>query len=184
VFLQGRVAGGSGLRRQLAALQAQARRGGAPALLVAVDQEGGAVQTVRGGTIPPFPAAVVQGTWSSRTLRLRTLAWARQLRQLGVNLDLAPVADVVPASLGVRNPPIGRYGRQYGSTPRAVSPDVATVTAALRAAAVGPTVKHFPGLGRVLVNTDTGRGAATPRPRRPTRRCSRSWRGSGRGPSP
>jgi beta-N-acetylhexosaminidase len=162
VFLRGRVAGSSGLRRSLAALQAQARRVAAPALFVAVDQEGGAVQTVRGGTIPPFPTARVQGTWSSRTLRLRTLAWARELRRLGVNLDLAPVADVVPASLGVRNPPIGRYGREYGSTPAAVSPAVATVTAALQAAKVGATVKHFPGLGRVLVNTDTGRGARDP----------------------
>ncbi len=162
VFLRGRVAGSSGLRRSLAALQAQARRVGAPALFVAVDQEGGAVQTVRGGTIPPFPTARVQGTWPSRTLRLRTLAWARELRRLGVNLDLAPVADVVPASLGVRNPPIGRYGREYGSTAAAVSPAVATVTAALQSAMVGATVKHFPGLGRVLVNTDTGRGARDP----------------------
>jgi beta-N-acetylhexosaminidase len=159
VFLHGRVAGGATLKTQLAAVQTAARRAGVQRLLVAVDEEGGAVQTVRGGTIPPFPTALVQGTWSSRRLRTTTTAWAKELHRLGVNLDLAPVADVVPASLGVRNPPIGRYGRQYGSTPAAVAPRVATVATALRAAGVGPTVKHFPGLGRVLANTDTSTGA-------------------------
>jgi beta-N-acetylhexosaminidase len=162
VFLRGRVAGDGALRRSIAVLQEQARRAGGPPLLVAVDQEGGAVQTVRGGAIPPFATALTQGTWSSRTLRLRTLAWARELRRAGVNLDLAPVADVVPASLGVRNPPVGRYGREYGRTPEGVSAAVTVVTGALRQAGVGPTVKHFPGLGRVLVNTDTGRGATDP----------------------
>ncbi len=162
VFLRGRVAGDGALRRSIAVLQEQARRAGGPPLLVAVDQEGGAVQTVRGGAIPPFATALTQGTWSSRMLRLRTLAWARELRRAGVNLDLAPVADVVPASLGVRNPPVGRYGREYGRTPEGVSAAVTVVTGALRQAGVGPTVKHFPGLGRVLVNTDTGRGATDP----------------------
>jgi beta-N-acetylhexosaminidase len=113
------------------------------------------VQTVRRGTIPPFPTALVQGTWSTSRLRATTTTWAKELRRLGVNLDLAPVADVVPASLGVRNPPIGRFGRQYGSTPAAVAPKVATVVGALQGARVGATVKHFPGLGRVLANTDT-----------------------------
>ncbi len=159
VFLRGRVSGNSRLQAQLAAVQTAARRSGAQRLLVAVDQEGGAVQTVRGGTLAPFPAALVQGTWSSRRLRESTTAWGTELRRLGVNLDLAPVADVVPASLGVRNPPIGRYGRQYGSTPATVAPRVATVAAALRAGRVGPTVKHFPGLGRVLANTDTSTAA-------------------------
>jgi beta-N-acetylhexosaminidase len=114
---------------------------------------------VRGGTIAPFPTGLVQGSWSTGQLRARTAPWARALAQLGVNLDLAPVADVVPASLGRRNPPIGHYGREYGHSSQRVSAGVSTVVAVLRASGVGPTVKHFPGLGRVLVNTDTGTGA-------------------------
>ena len=159
VFLRGRVPGTTSLRNSLALVQRVARRATTPPLFVAADEEGGAVQTVRGGTIPPFPAALVQGSWSARRLRTRTAPWAVALARLGVNLDLAPVADVVPSSLGSRNPPIGRYDREYGHTPARVSGPVATVVASLRAAGVGPTVKHFPGLGRVLVNTDTGTGA-------------------------
>jgi beta-N-acetylhexosaminidase len=162
IFLRGRVAGSSSLASSLALVQGAGRRAGAPVLFVAADEEGGAVQTVRGGSIPPFPAALTQGTWTAARLRARTTTWARELARLGITLDLAPVADVVPSSLGHRNPPIGRYGREYGNTPGAASSAVGTVVAALRAAEVGPTVKHFPGLGRVLVNTDTGTGASDP----------------------
>jgi len=159
VFLRGRVAGTSSLADSLALVQRVARGAGTLTLFVAADEEGGAVQTVRGGTIPAFPSALVQGAWSTSRLHARTAAWARALARLGVNLDLAPVADVVSSSLGSRNPPIGRYDREYGHTPARVSSAVATVVTSLRAAGVGPTVKHFPGLGRVLVNTDTGTGA-------------------------
>jgi beta-N-acetylhexosaminidase len=159
VFLHGRVAGSSSLAASLALVQRAGRRAGTPAMFVAVDEEGGAVQTVRGGTVAPFPAALVQGGWPTARLRARTALWARELARLGINLDLAPVADVVPVSLGARNPPIGRYDREYGYTSARVSAGVSSVVAVLRASGVGPTVKHFPGLGRVLVNTDTGRGA-------------------------
>ena len=162
VFLRGRVAGSGSLAASIALVQRAALRAGAPTMFVAADEEGGAVQTVRGGTIPPFPTALAQGSWQTAVLRDRTRSWARKLARLGISLDLAPVADVVPASLGRRNPPIGRYGREYGHTPQRVSAGVTTVTAALRAAGVGPTVKHFPGLGRVLVNTDVGTGATDP----------------------
>jgi beta-N-acetylhexosaminidase len=162
VFLRGRVAGGSSLASSIALVQRAGRGAGAPTLFVAADEEGGAVQTVRGGRIRPFPSALVQGTWSPSVLRARTASWARALARLGITLDLAPVADVVPSSLGRRNPPIGRWDREYAHTPGSVSSRVGTVVRALRAAKVGPTVKHFPGLGRVLVNTDTGTGATDP----------------------
>ena len=159
IFLHGRVAGGSALRSGIAAAQTAARRAGAPRLLVAADEEGGLVQTVRGGTIAPFPAALTQGAWTPSTLARTTRSWGSGLAGLGVNLDLAPVADVVPASLGTANPPIGRYDREYAHTVAGVSAAVGTVTAALRGVQVGATVKHFPGLGRVLANTDTSAAA-------------------------
>jgi beta-N-acetylhexosaminidase len=159
VFLRGRATGSSSLAASVALVQRVGRQAGTPTLFVAVDEEGGAVQTVRGGTIPPFPSALVQGSWTTSQLRSRTGMWAREVARLGVNLDLAPVADVVPASLGRRNPPIGRYDREYDYTSDRVSAEVSSVVAVLRASGVGPTVKHFPGLGRVLVNTDTGTGA-------------------------
>ncbi len=155
IFLHGRVAGSATLRNAISAAQSAARADGTLPLLVSADEEGGLVQTVRGGTVPPFAAALVQGTWSTTTLRSRTTTWARQIAALGINLDLAPVADTVPASIGTMNPPIGAYQREYGMTTATVGRAIGVVVPALTAAHVGATVKHFPGLGRVRYNTDT-----------------------------
>jgi beta-N-acetylhexosaminidase len=155
IFLRGRVAGSATLRSRIATAQRDARADHTLPLFVSADEEGGLVQTVRGGTVPPFPAALVQGGWSTATLRTRTTTWAQQIAALGVNLDLAPVADTVPASLGTGNPPIGAFQREYGMTPAAVGRAIGVVVPALTKAHVGATVKHFPGLGRVRYNTDT-----------------------------
>jgi beta-N-acetylhexosaminidase len=77
-------------------------------------------------------------------------------------MDLGPVADTVPAGTEAQNPPIGAVDRQYGSDPQAVATAVTSVAAALQDAGVVATVKHFPGLGRVRVNTDTDLGAVDP----------------------
>jgi beta-N-acetylhexosaminidase len=127
--------------------------------LVAVDQEGGAVQTLQGGDFPAVPSALRQGSWTASRLRAGTTAWAKRLADTGISLDLAPVADTVPSAMGTANPPIGAFSRQYGSDPQAVAADVATVVSAAQAAGVLTTLKHFPGLGRVRANTDTSTAA-------------------------
>jgi beta-N-acetylhexosaminidase len=129
------------------ALQRQAH-GGA---LVMVDQEGGAVRSV--GWAGPMTGPAVQG--SATEVRDAARAAARELRGVGVNVNLAPVADV----------PAG------GSTvmiPRAFSGDAGEVAVKTRAAIEGmwsarlaATAKHFPGLGRADVNTDDGSATAT-----------------------
>jgi len=149
------------LRARLAALQ-RADSSGVP-LHVSVDQEGGAVQTLRSPGFARIPSATVQGSWTAATLRSRSRLWGRQLSSVGITLDLAPVADTVPAGTAQHNPPIGRHDRQYGATPAAVATAVATVVTALQKQGVTATAKHFPGLGRVRVNTDTSAAAVDPR---------------------
>lgn len=132
---------------------------GTPGLFVAVDQEGGVVRTLRGTGFTRLPAAREQAELPVDGVRELAGTWAAELSRAGVNLDLAPVADTVPAGRERSNPPIGAHGRQFGSDPDDVAARVAAVSGALRARGVLPTVKHFPGLGRVRVNTDTDRGA-------------------------
>ncbi|MBA8796197.1 beta-N-acetylhexosaminidase [Friedmanniella endophytica] len=122
--------------------------------MLAVDQEGGLVQRLSGPGFSTIPSATVQGTWSSSTLESRAAGWGRQLRAVGVDVDLAPVADVVPASLTSVNQPIGVLKREYGTTPGAVAPKVAAFVQGMRSARIGTSVKHFPGLGQVRGNTD------------------------------
>jgi beta-N-acetylhexosaminidase len=156
VFLAGRSSHSQAtIRTGLAGLAAQRTSSARIGLLVAVDQEGGKVQTLHGTAWTTIPAATVQGGWSAGTLAGRTRTWVRQLKRAGVTMDLAPVADTVPAGTAAQNPPIGAFDRQYGSTPASVASDVVTVTTAMKAAGVTPTIKHFPGLGRVRADTDT-----------------------------
>lgn len=124
-------------------------------LFVAVDQEGGQVQRLHGPGFSEIPSAVEQGKLAPDTLRSRAAVWGRQLSDAGVNLDLAPVLDVVPAGTESQNPPIGWYDRQYGSTPDAVAASGTAFAGGMRQGHVTAVGKHFPGLGRVTANTDT-----------------------------
>jgi beta-N-acetylhexosaminidase len=128
-------------------------------LLMAADQEGGAVQQLKGTGFSSMPSARVQGMGSASDLASDAGRWGRQLAAAGINVNLAPVADTVPASLGTANAPIGRYGRQFSSDPQRVATMVPAFVTGMRAGGVATSVKHFPGIGRITGNTDvTARG--------------------------
>ena len=130
------------------------RSGSGPRLLVATDQEGGSVQRLRGPGFIDIPSALSQGRWRVGTLRARARRWAGDLRDAGVNLDLAPVADTVPARLSRANQPIGRWHREFGHRPRRVATHAVAFVRGMADAGVATAAKHFPGLGRVRGNTD------------------------------
>ena len=160
VFLAGRSTHTAAtLTSAISALQALSMRTTGIGLQVSLDQEGGEVQTLTGPGFPAFPSAQVQGAWMTSTLRTNTMNWARPLVSIGVTLDLAPVTDTVPADIGTANPPIGALHREYGSDPTTVARDVSTVVSATNDVGLQTTLKHFPGLGRVLANTDTSTNA-------------------------
>lgn len=159
VFLAGRsTRSAAALKQDIAAIQATGATHGVH-LQIALDQEGGTVQTLKGADFPLIPTAVDQGRLSAATLRSQTVAWSSRLAAIGVTMDLAPVADTVPTSIGTKNPPIGALYREYGSDPTAVAADISVVVSAVQSTGVITTLKHFPGLGRVLVNTDFATGA-------------------------
>lgn len=127
-------------------LHAAAAAGGQPRLLVAVDQEGGSVKTVP--WIPPTVAPPRTASVGVAVDQGRRTGAA--LRALGIDVDLAPVADV-PAS---RASFVYRQGRTW-------SFDAAETTGLAGAFALGvsqshalATMKHFPGLGLARANTD------------------------------
>ncbi len=147
-------AGTSAIRKTTQGLQAAATI----PLFVATDQEGGQVQVLHGPGFPEMPSAEVQGQWPVGTLERRSTQWGRALADAGVSVNLAPVLDVVPESLGAANVPIGLYDRGYGSTARAVTSHGLAFAAGMEAAGITPVVKHFPGLGAVRGNPDVTTG--------------------------
>ena len=153
IFLAGRSqAPAADLAATAASWQAAAP---GPGLWIATDQEGGLVQSLQGPGFDPLPSALAQGALPAAELAGLADRLGAQLSGAGVNLDLAPVADVVPAGTESANPPIGAVDRQYGSTADAVVAAAGAVVAGLAAHGVTATLKHFPGLGRVQQNTDT-----------------------------
>jgi len=124
-------------------------------LLVAADQEGGQVQQLKGPGFSSLQSALALGARSASAITAVGTLVGRELHAAGVDVDLAPVADTVPASLGRGNGPIGRYDRQFGADPTTVGRAVSAFTTGLRSSGVVATVKHFPGIGRITSNTDT-----------------------------
>lgn len=123
-------------------------------LFISTDQEGGLVRRMRGPGFTDQHSALVQGSWSASALQHSATGWGHQLKAAGINVNLAPVLDTVPAG-DKHNPPIGDLNREYGHTPAVVSAHGLAVVRGFAAAGVVATVKHFPGLGRVTGNTDT-----------------------------
>jgi beta-N-acetylhexosaminidase len=112
--------------------------------LVMVDQEGGEVRTV--GWAGPPVAQPQQGAPSD--VRRAAETAARQLRSIGVNVNLAPVADV-PAGA---SPALGT--RAFAGDADAIAASTRAAIEGMSSAGVAATAKHFPGLGRAQVNTD------------------------------
>lgn len=121
---------------------------------IAVNQEGGQVQELKGPGFTAIPSALAQGQLSTAELQRQAAAWGRELRSAGVNLDLAPVMDVVPAATASQNAPIGALQREFGHTPQVTGSHGAAFIRGMKQAGVATTAKHFPGLGQVLGNTD------------------------------
>ena len=155
VTLQGNSKAGrkhtTGLIRQL---RAGAGTTDGVGLLVAVDQEGGLVQRLQGSGFTRIPTARKQAALSDPKLRSKATTWSKELEKTGVDANLAPVADVVPSSVGSANKPIGALKRGYGSNPSTVARKTAAVVEGMHAGGTATAAKHFPGLGRVKGNTD------------------------------
>jgi beta-N-acetylhexosaminidase len=123
-------------------------------VMLAADQEGGLVQRLKGPGFARIPPAAAQAKQSDARLRRNASEWGRQLKEAGIDANLAPVADVVPTSMVWMNKPIGQLRRGYGRSPKTVAAKVTAFTEGMNQAGVATAVKHFPGLGRVRGNTD------------------------------
>lgn len=158
VLLGQSQAGVDGVARLTAALRQAAPAPEGVGVLIAADQEGGLVQRLQGPGFDRIPTALEQASLSDADLRAAAARWGAQLSAAGVDANLAPVAGVVPADHVATNEPIGKLSRQYGSTAQEVQPKVAAFVAGMHDAGIATSLKHFPGLGRVVGNTDFSAG--------------------------
>ncbi|MEE9276367.1 MAG: beta-N-acetylhexosaminidase [bacterium] len=111
-------------------------------LLIAIDEEGGRVSRLS-EDFTRFPAARLFGRLGDPGLvRRAAAATAAELRAAGVNMNLAPVLDVLT------NPACTVIGdRAFGEEPALVGEMAAAAVSGLQAGGVAAAAKHFPGIG-------------------------------------
>ena len=111
-------------------------------LLIMVDHEGGRVIHLGEG-ITVFPDAEAAGlAGHSEWVAQQGEIEAAELRTLGIDLNLAPVLDVV---IGAYNPAIGT--RSYGRDPELVARMGIARIKGMQSKGLSACAKHFPGLG-------------------------------------
>src|SRR5207245_2635586 len=97
-------------------------------VLIAIDEEGGDVTRLEASSGSSYPGSLALGEVDDAELTEQVAASiAAELRAVGVDLDLAPVADV---NTNPRNPVIGV--RSFGSDPALVARHVAAFVTGLQ----------------------------------------------------
>ncbi len=119
---------------------------------ILVDQEGGRVQRMRAPHwrewSPPLEAIAAAGPHAARVMALRSKIIAAELRDVGIDANCAPLADIASAETHpfLRN-------RCYGESLAVVAPIARAVADAFLDMGVLPVVKHMPGHGRSINDT-------------------------------
>lgn len=131
-------------------LRAAGVAGGQPRFLIAVDQEGGAINRIPWAP-PTLSAPHMARIAGASIARAQGAATGAALRALGINVDFAPVADVPATTASF----MYRQGRTWSfSAVRTASLADAFATG-LESKGVVPSMKHFPGIGFATRDTDS-----------------------------
>ena len=119
--------------------------------LIAVDQEGGLVQRVKLSKKYPKASVVSQkGEFYARYIYNKM---AKELNSLGINFNLAPVADL---AINPKNVVINRFGRSYSKDAKSVIKYDSIFIDSMHRFNVATSLKHFPGHGSSLGDTHKG----------------------------
>ena len=133
------------VKKLCSAMQEYARLHGQPPLMIAIDQEGGEVARLK----EPFTQFagnsamkdVADAVYFAQTT-------ATELADAGINMNLAPVMDVVPAeSASIM------AARSFGQDPLWVSKLGLTIISQLQQNNIMAVAKHFPGIGRTVLDS-------------------------------
>ena len=131
-------------------------------LLVMTDEEGGGIQRMANlvGSLP-WPSWM-GAHWSAAQIQTAAERVGARMAAAGVNMDLAPVADVDGRNVAPGTDPDG--WRSFSGDSATAAQDTVAFMDGLRAAGVIPVLKHFPGLGGSSGNSDLGPARTLPWP--------------------
>ena len=114
-------------------------------LFIAIDQEGGVVNRLKPeyGFPRTFSAEELSQGAAGLTFNAAENI-GKTLKKAGINLNLAPVADLKKSN---DNPDFSNKGRSFGDNPVMVANHVYSFWKGQQAQGILTTLKHFPGLG-------------------------------------
>lgn len=136
------------LRRLTESLMQAAADGGQLPPIIGIDQEGGQLIAVTGGTTE-LPGNMALGATRDESLAEQAgRVLGRELLAMGVNMNFAPSLDV---NINPRNPVIGT--RSFGEDPALVARLGAAMIRGMQAEGIIATAKHFPGHGDTAVDS-------------------------------
>ena len=139
------------LRSLIAELQAQAET----PYFIAIDAEGGYVNRLKSkyGFDIAVPSAQEMGAADPASTAAIADALAREMREIGVNWNFAPVVDV---NINPESPAVGAIERSFSGDPGVVAAHARAFIDAHRAQRVITALKHFPGHGSAAGDTHLG----------------------------
>lgn len=141
-------------RNEIITLNQGLRDSAGKGFLIAVDQEGGKVRRLKSNLgVADMPSAQwIAGNLSPAQAETLYAKIAGQMKQLGFNVNLAPVVDLYRA----HNPVIGKLGRAYGADALTVADYAGAFVRGARGKGVAAVLKHFPGHGSSKTDSHNG----------------------------
>ncbi len=122
----------------------------APPLIIAVDQEGGRVKRLRRGFEDMVSPMEMARRFTPKELTTKAFRWGNRLKELGFDLDFAPVVDLGDKSTD------GIVGdRAFGSTEDTVIRYAEAFIMGMQKAGIKTCLKHFPGHGSIKKDSHT-----------------------------
>ncbi len=145
ILFAGNIVDPEQIKDLCASMQAHARAAGQPPLLISVDQEGGKVARLK-EPFTRFPGNPAMKGIEDAVFFAETTA--KELSGAGINMNMAPVMDVVPKHINSI-----MADRVFGHDPQWVSELGCAVIEHLQAKNIMAVAKHFPGIGRTVLDS-------------------------------
>lgn len=141
-------------KERLARMTAQLQAWADYPLLIATDQEGGKVARLKPqyGFLPTVSAEYLGTVDNEDTTRYYAARLSREMREAGVNVNLAPVVDVLNHNCAA----VGHYLRCYSTNPVAIARHAGWFIDESHRQGVLCTLKHFPGHGNAIDDSHYG----------------------------
>jgi len=123
-------------------------------LFISVDAEGGNINRLKEDYgFKNIPSAEQMGKGMVEETKNQANLLGQELRELGFNMDFAPVVDV---NVNPKNPVIGLLERSFSNNPETVFEHASSFISGLHENNIIPAIKHFPGHGSSTSDSHLG----------------------------